>query len=85
MVLVSRERAIQVRTLVTVAFVSRTIRGIPTEVALGPEDGLPKPCAANADTLATIAKDVLRERICGLSPAKLAALDRALRFALALD
>ncbi len=32
---------------------STTTRGIPTEVALGKRDGLPKRCVANADSIAT--------------------------------
>lgn len=84
-VLVSRDRAIRVREAVTVAQVTTTIREIPVEVRLGPEDGLPKPCVVNCDVLQTIPKMLLRERLTLLSPQKCEALDQALRFALALD
>lgn len=84
-VLVSRESAYSVRTSVTVAEVSRTVRGIPSEVPLGPPDGVPRRCALNTDNLVTISKARLEARIALLKPAKLAALDESLRFSLGLD
>ena len=83
-VLVSRDSAYAVRASVTVVEVSRTIRGIPTEVPLGRRDGLPKRCVANTDSLVTIPKTWLDSRIAPLHPEKTAALDVALRFSLGL-
>jgi mRNA interferase MazF len=83
-VLVSRPSAYAVKTRVTVAEVSTTVRGIPSEVPVGRADGLPKKCAINADNLVTISKARLEARIAPLRPAKLAALDEALRFSLGL-
>ena len=83
-VLVSRDRAIQVREAVTVAQVTSTIRQIPVEVPLSAEDGLPRPCVANCDVLLTIPKRLLESRLSILSEAKQRALDEALRFALGL-
>ena len=82
--LLSRNEAYTVRELVTVAPISTRSRQIPTEVALGKEDGLPRRCVANLDTLSTIPKRVLAARLTTLSPGKLAAVERALRFALGL-
>jgi mRNA interferase MazF len=84
-VLLSRNAAIRVRTSVTGAIVTRVVRGLPTEVALGAADGMPKPCVVNADVIVTFDKSLLGRRICALGPAKLEALARAVRFALALD
>jgi len=84
-VLVSRNRAIQVRRFVTVVEVTTTIREIPVEVPLGPEDGLPKRCVANCDVLNTVPKAILIQRVCILSPAKLHAVNATLRFALDLE
>ena len=84
-VLVSRDRAIQVRQSVTVAAITTTVRDIPVEVPLGPEDGLPKPCVANCDVLTTVPKTILAQRLGLLRPAKLHAVNDALRFALGLD
>ena len=83
-VLVSRQSSYAVRASVTVVEVSRTVRGIATEVPLGPREGLPVKCVANADDLATIPKTWLASRVSQLNAAKVEALDRALRFALGL-
>ncbi len=83
-VLVSRRSSYAVRASVTVVEVSRTVRGIPTEVALGRREGLPGKCAANADNLVTMPKVWLESRIGSLPHEKAAALDRALRYALEL-
>ena len=84
-VLVSRDDVQSVRALVTVAPVTTRVRGIPTEVALGKHEGLPRPCVANADALATIPKRTLEQYAGTLSAAKTTALDDAIRFALGLD
>lgn len=83
-VLVSRDQAYRVRSAATVVPLTRTIRNIPSEVALGPADGVPKASAANADDITTVSKARLREYLATLSSAKIAALDRAIRFSLDL-
>ncbi len=83
--LLSRDEAYFVRSLVTIAPVSTTVRRIPAEVPLGSADGLPKPCAVNLDSITTIPKAHLERRIAALSPEKLGAAERALRFALGLN
>jgi mRNA interferase MazF len=83
-VLVSRDQAIAVRGSVTVVPVTGRVRGIPVEIALGPEDGLPRTCVANAGNLTTVLKSRLLRRIGRLSPDKLRALGDAVRFALSL-
>lgn len=83
-VLVSREEAYSLRTRFTVVPLTRTVRGIPTEVRLGPADGFPKAGVANADEIVTIPRDLLGSRIAGLSTTKLKEFDDALRFALGL-
>ncbi len=84
-VLISRQRAIQVREAVTVAQVTTVIRNIPSEVPLGKEDGLPKSCVVNCDVLQTVPKSLLSNRIAHLSSEKRDQLDEALRFSLGLD
>ena len=83
-VLLSRDAAYAVRTSITVAPVTRTIRDIPVEVLLGREDGLPARCVVNLDDLTTIPKSLLRERVSALSDARLAEIEDAIRFALDL-
>jgi mRNA interferase MazF len=83
--LVTRTAAIAVRTAVTVAPITRTIRAIPSEVPLGRRHGLQARSVAGCDSLQTIPKDVLGARSIGaLSGDELAALDRALHFALGI-
>jgi mRNA interferase MazF len=83
-VLISRDDAYLHRELIIVAPVTTRIRGIASEVALAPADGLPRTCVANLDTLTTINKARLNDLIAGLAPDKLAALDLALRYAVGL-
>ena len=82
--LLSRNAAYRVRTSVTVGIVTRTIRGIPVEVPLGPEDGLPAKCVVNLDDILTIPKGRLVERITSQSAEKMSAVAGAIVFALDL-
>ena len=82
--LLSRNEAYVVRNAVTVAEITTTIRGIPVEVPLGTEDGLPKKCVVNLDTIVTIKKESLKERIAALSFEKLVRVNAAIKFALAI-
>jgi mRNA interferase MazF len=83
--LLSRNEAYSVRELVTVAPVTSRVRHIPTEVPLRVEDGLPKPCVVNLDTITTIAKASLRDRLTTLSRDKQTAVEVALHFALGME
>jgi len=83
--LLSRNAAYAVRDLVSIAPITRTVRGIPAEVPLGPAEGLPQPCVVNCDSITTIPKDLLAERIVLLRSAKLAAVNAAIRFALSIS
>lgn len=84
-VLVSRDQAYRLRTAVTVVPLTQTVRGIPVELPLGPADGVPRSSVANADTITTVPKDALEEYMTTLAPAKLEALEAAIRFALDLS
>jgi mRNA interferase MazF len=84
-VLVSRDSHIETRSLVLAAPVTGRIRRMESEVPLGPEDGLSKPCVANASSIELVAKTRLVRRIAALSAAKRDALDAALRYSLGLD
>jgi len=83
-VLLSRDEAYDVRALVIAAPVSTTIRGFAVEVRVGKAEGLPRTGVINCDWLVTVPKDDLLERAGTLSREKVARLDDALRFALAL-
>jgi mRNA interferase MazF len=81
-VLLSRDEAYDVRNAVTVAEITTTIRNIPVEVKLGAEDGLPKKCVANLDTMLTIRKSLLSDRIALLRSDKMRQINAAIKFAL---
>lgn len=84
-VLITRDEAYSYRGLVTVAPVSRRVRGIRAEVPLGPEDGLPIRCAVNLDNMTTVAKGALERYIVSLRSEKIQAVDAAIHFALGLE
>lgn len=83
-VLLSRDAAYTVRQFVTVASVTTRIRSIRSEVLLGLEDGLRRRSAVNLDNINTIPKASLERRVASLSDEKLAAVDTAIHFAVAL-
>lgn len=83
-VLLSRSEAYYIRNAVTIAEVTSSIRNIPVEVELGPEDGLPKKCVVNLDTIVTVKKELLQEKIATLSREKIAKINEAVKFALNL-
>jgi mRNA interferase MazF len=68
---------------VTCAPITRTIRGIRTEVEIGPEQGLPERCVISCDAIITVPiEDLDIEPVGHLDEVTRAALDIALRFAL---
>ena len=83
--LLSRNEAYAVRELVMVAPLTTRIRSIPSEVLLGDEEGVPRACVVNLDTITTIAKASLSERLTTLSADKLKEVEEALHFSLGLE
>jgi mRNA interferase MazF len=70
---------------VTVAPITTTIRGIPSEVMIGPESGLKATSAINLDNLATVPKAGLRAFVGTVSPQVLSEVREALLFALGFE
>lgn len=56
---------------VVVVACTRTIRGLSSELLLGPEDGLPETCVASFDNVHTVRRSAFRERIARLSDARM--------------
>lgn len=73
----SRQAAIPLLTRLVVVPATRTVRGIPTEVGLGPEDGMPHQCALSFDNVVTVSKSRLSSRICVLGPERMETVCRA--------
>ncbi|MBI2907312.1 MAG: type II toxin-antitoxin system PemK/MazF family toxin [Chloroflexi bacterium] len=84
-VLLSRNEAYSVRSLVVVAPVTTRNRHIASEVSLGPSEGMPRECAANLDSITTIPKDCLRNRLTTLSASKLEEIELAIHFVLGME
>ena len=83
--LLSRNEAYRVRARVVVAEITTLTRGFSSEVGVGKAEGLPRPSVVNVESLQTIPKACLVERIGALSALKAARVDDALRFALDLE
>lgn len=85
MCVLTRDAAIEVLTLVTCAPITRTIRGIRSEVDVGPDEGLPEPSVVSCDNLVTIPQVLLDPEPVGrLGTDRLIALDHALIYALGI-
>ncbi len=83
MCVLTRDAAIDVLLSVTCAPITRTIRGIRSEVRVGRREGLPATSVIGCDTLVTVRKARLDEEPMGhLGRKKRIELDRALRYAL---
>jgi mRNA interferase MazF len=76
--IVTRSDAVPVLNRVIVAPVTRTIRAIPTEVALGHEEGLPGDCVAAFDNLVPVSRSLLTQRVGRLSALRRPAICAAL-------
>jgi mRNA interferase MazF len=77
----TREAAIPALQRIVAVPATRTIRGIPTEVVLDVDDGMPQRCALSFDNVTTVPKSLLTERICRLGIDRLTEACRALRIA----
>jgi mRNA interferase MazF len=84
-VLVSRQTLIDSRlsTVVCAPVYSRR-DGLATQVEIGPADGLKHDSSVHCDALVSLPKSVLTAYVASLPPARVRALDQALRVALAL-
>ena len=81
----TRGSAIPYLSRVTVAPITSTLRGVPSEVALGIEDGMRQPCATNLHNIMTVGQQGLGRRVGQLSPRRMREVCAALAFALGCD
>jgi mRNA interferase MazF len=66
---------------VVVAALTRTVRGLSSELPLGPEDGLPGPCVVSFDNVFTLRRHLFRRPVTTLSPERMAEACAALAYA----
>lgn len=84
-VVLTRNSAIQYLSTVTVAPVTATIRGVPSEVSLSEEDGMKGACAVNLHNAITVSQNKLGKRVAQLSAVRMSQICGALRFTLGCD
>jgi mRNA interferase MazF len=70
---------------ITVAPITRTIRGLSTEVLVGPQNGLADPSAISCDSITTIPVESLGEQIGSLLSRQELGLSAAIQAAFDLD
>ena len=84
-VVLTRDSAITYLSNVTVAPITSTIRGVPSEVVLSEHDGMKAPCAVNLHNVFTVSRHRLGRRVVQLSPLRMREICSALRFSLGCD
>ncbi len=84
-VILTRDAVVNRLTSVLVGPVTSTIRGLPSEVPLGPDDGLPQRCVVSLDNTTQVNADLLGGVITRLSPERMAEICSALALAVGCD
>ncbi len=84
-VVLTRDSAVSYLATVTVAPITSTIRGVPSEVVLDEKDGMKKSCAVNLHNAVTVSQQKLGKRVAQLSSARMSEICAALRFSLGCD
>jgi len=84
-VVLTRESAIEYLGTATVAPVTSTMRGVPSEVVLNEADGMKAACAVNLHNAVTVSQQRLGKRVAQLSAARMREICGALRFSLGCD
>ena len=77
----TRDEAIPVVRRLTVAYLTRTVRDIPTEVRLGSTDGMPAECVVNLDNIRQVPRVLLDDPITSLAGKRMDEVCRALAIA----
>jgi mRNA interferase MazF len=81
----TRDEAIPVMQKVIIAFVTSRIRDIPTEIRLGPEDGMPRECAVSFDNVRVVPKALLGDPMASLAGKRMHEVCKALAIATGCD
>lgn len=84
-VVLTRDSAVSYLSTVTVAPITSTIRGVPSEVVLNEDDGMKTPCAVNLHNAVTVSQNRLGKRVTQLSSLRMNEICAALRFSLGCD
>lgn len=83
-VILTRDAVLHSIDSIVVTLVTRTIRGLPTEVVLGRQQGLPVRCVANLDNILTVPRERLKRLMGACNTSKVGELNQAIKAALDL-
>lgn len=82
--ILTRSDALRRLTNVTVAPLTRTIRGLESEVVLSEQDGFKDACAVSLDNIFTVRSVAPKRRIATLGPERMAEVLDTIRFVFAM-
>ena len=83
--ILTRQNSLVYLTTATVAPITSSIRGVPSEVLLDESDGMKSPCVVNLHNATTVAQHRLGKRLAQLSPSRMREVCKALSFSLGCD
>ena len=84
-VVLTRGSAVPYLSYVTVAPITTTIRGVPSEVRLTEDDGMKRHCVVNLHNVVTVTQNRVGKRVAQLSSLRMTEICAALRFSLGCD
>jgi mRNA interferase MazF len=79
--ILTRNIVLQRLRRVTVAEVTSRVRGLPTEVALDEDDGMPRPCVVTLDSMRVVPKAYLIDYVTTLGHERMTEVCEALKIA----
>jgi mRNA interferase MazF len=84
-VVLTRDSALGYLSTATVAPITSTIRGVPSEVLLDIDDGMKGRCAVNLHNAITVSQQRLGRRVARLGARRMAEICASMRFCLGCD
>lgn len=81
-VILTRDAVLHSLGSIIVTLVTRTVRGLPTEVVLGGRQGLPVRCVANLDNMLTVPRERLKRLMGACDLSKVRELNEAIKVSL---
>lgn len=81
----TRDSAIAYLSRLTVAPITSSIRGVPSEVVVGPDEGMKQPSAVNLHNVVTVQKSRVGRRVARLGEDKMRDVCRAIVFAIGCE
>ena len=82
---ITRDSAVKYLTTATIAPITSTVRGVPSEVVLDESDGMKGRCAVNLHNLVTVPQQRLGRRLSHLGSRRMTEVCGAVRFSLGCE